>query len=155
MSFGGDLGKFEVNAINATEKTVRGTAIALWRAVILDSPVDSGRFRGNWFASQGSPVMMTTTSVDKIGAETVNEATKFTLGASNWQNLWLSNNIVYAGVIEFGGYPNPAKRGSWNKKKQRYEINTIGGYSDQAPKGVVRVNVTRFQSILDDEAKKN
>ena len=130
MSFSDDLGKFQVNAINATEKTVRGTAIALWRAVILDSPVDSGRFRGNWFASQGDPSRITTTTTDKTGAKAVQNATRFVLSANSWQDLWLSNNLPYA---------------------QRLE----NGYSNQAPAGMVRVNVARFQGILSGEAKKN
>ena len=130
MSFGSDLGKFEVNTIKATEKTARGTAIALWRAVILDSPVDSGRFRGNWFASQGKPVEITSTTTDKSGSRSVQRATNFVLGANDWRDLWLANNLPYA---------------------QRLE----NGWSDQAPAGMVRVNVVRFQSILNDEAKKN
>lgn len=155
MNFGKDLGKFQVDAIGATEKTVRGTAIALWKAVILDSPVDSGRFRGNWFASQTAPETTVTASIDKVGAATVSKAKAEVLSASDWQNLWLANNLPYSHVLEFGEYPNPPKLGSWNKSKQRYEINTIGGYSDQAPSGVVRTNVIRFQGILAEEARKN
>ena len=130
MSFGGDLGKFEVNAINATEKTVRGTAIALWRAVILDSPVDSGRFRGNWFATQLSPSETITTSTDKSGSVAVQRAANVVLGAQAWQDLWLANNLPYAERLE-------------------------NGWSQQAPSGMVRTNVVRFQSILNNEAKKN
>ena len=155
MSFGKELGRFEVDAINATKKTVRGSTIALWKAVILDSPVDKGRFRGNWFASSTTPETKVTTNVDKTGAATVSRATAEVLTAADWQNMWLSNNLPYSEVIEFGGYPNPAKLGSWNKSEQRYEINTIGGYSDQAPSGVVRTNVVRFQGILAEEARKN
>ena len=155
MSFGDDLVKFQGDAIKATEKTARGTAIALWRDVIYGSPVDSGRFRGNWIASAGAPVETSYSITDKQGTITVNKATVLTQSFSDWQNLWLSNNLPYAEVIEFGGYPNPAKLGSWNKKEERYEINTINGYSDQAPSGVVRKNVIRFQEILDKEARKN
>lgn len=130
MSFGDDLNDFRVNAIGATEKTVRGTAIALWRAVILDSPVDSGRFRGNWFASYGQPARVTTTATDKTGSRAINNATREVMGATDWTDLWLSNNLPYAQRLEFG-------------------------YSDQAPNGMIRVNVARFQSILNDEARKN
>lgn len=130
MSFGDELGRFQVNAINATEKTVRGTAIALWRAVILDSPVDTGRFRGNWFASQNRPAEITTTFTDKSGASAVQRAARFVSGAQNWQDLWLSNNLPYAVRLEYG-------------------------YSDQAPKGMVRTNIARFNGILSGEAKKN
>jgi hypothetical protein len=155
VNFGKDLGKFQIDAINATEKTVKGSAIALWKSFIFDAPVKSGRFRGNWFASQTNPVTTTTTFTDKSGTKTAARAATSVLTSSDWQNLWISNNLPYAQVIEYGGYPNPPKLGSWNKSEQRYEINTIGGYSDQAPSGVVRTNVIRFQGILAEEARKN
>ena len=130
MSFGADLVKFQGDAIKATEKTARGTAIALWRAVIFDSPVDSGRFRGNWIASDGAPIETTYSITDKQGTTTVNKATVSTLSSSDWQSLWLSNNLPYAQRLEYG-------------------------WSDQAPEGMVRKNVIRFQDILDKEARKN
>ena len=130
MNFGKDLGRFQVDAIGATEKTVRGTAIALWKAVILDSPVDSGRFRGNWFASSTTPETKVTTNIDKAGAVSVSRATTEVLTASDWENMWLANNLPYSERLEFG-------------------------WSNQAPSGVVRTNVIRFQGILAEEARKN
>jgi hypothetical protein len=65
---------------------------------------------------------------------------------------FLSNNLVYAEVLEFGGYPDPVKYGSWVKGTKKvpghYEIKSIHGFSKQAPAGCVRVNMTRVQALL-------
>lgn len=145
MSFSADLERFRVNAGQVTERTARGTAIALWKAVILDSPVDSGRFRNNWFASSGGPSREITTTVDGTGSTAITNATNATLSSTNWQDLWLSNNLPYGEVLEYGLFPNPAQSGT----------RTVNGYSSQAVGGMVRLNVARFQEILNEEAKKN
>jgi hypothetical protein len=65
---------------------------------------------------------------------------------------FLSNNLVYAEVLEYGGYPDPVKYGSWVKGTKKvpghYEIKSIHGYSKQAPAGMVRTNMTRVQALL-------
>jgi hypothetical protein len=43
---------------------------------------------------------------------------------------WLSNNLPYIEKLEYGGYPDGP--------------NTIGGFSKQAPAGMVRVNMARI-----------
>ena len=63
------------------------------------------------------------------------------LSLKNWETITLTNNLPYAKVIEFGGYPSSGP-------------NTVGGYSKQAPAGVVRVNSLRFQSLIREEAAK-
>lgn len=145
MTFSKDLEQFTLRAGEATERTSRGTTLALWRAVILDSPVDKGRFRNNWFASSGAPSNKTTEVLDKSGASAVSRAVEVVTQSPNWTNQWLSNNLPYGEVLEFGLYPSPSKTGT----------KTSGGFSTQAIGGMVRVNVARFQSIINEEAKQN
>lgn len=130
MSFSNDVAGFKLDAMKATEKTARGTAIALWKSVILDSPVDSGRFRGNWFASSGSPSDKLTEDNDAQGLRSFSAAAQVVNTAQKWQSLWLTNNLPYAERLE-------------------------SGYSNQAPQGMVRTNVVRFQGIVNAEASKN
>jgi hypothetical protein len=59
----------------------------------------------------------------------------------SWYEFTLANNLPYANVIEYGGYQGDGP-------------NTVGGFSKQAPQGVVRVNVLRFQQLIDEEAAK-
>lgn len=45
MSFAGDINKFNLRLNNATEETIQAVELELFSSIILDSPVDTGRFR--------------------------------------------------------------------------------------------------------------
>lgn len=132
---------FRLQFIDGSERTVRATTIKLWSTVIKSSPVLSGRFRGNWQASDASAATGIVSSTDRSGSDTISKATKQVLNQSDWSVFTLTNNLPYGPVIEFGGYNDGP--------------NTEDGYSKQAPYGVIRVNVARFNSILQAEARKN
>ena len=136
-----DVSKWVAKAKVAPERVVRSVTIKLWSAVIKGSPVDTGRFRGNWFASGSTPSGEVSHTMDKTGGATINNATQVVVGIADWTNMTLTNNLPYANVIEFGGYPGDGP-------------NTVGGFSKQAPQGCVRVNVARFQQLINKEAAK-
>lgn len=137
MSFSDDVNAFVDKAIANNEEVVRSASISLFSAIIQSSPVDTGRFRGNWFASNQTP---SSELSDAARFDTNLRMTQFVSSTPNWQHLTFTNNLPYARVIEFGGYNDGP--------------NTTGGYSRQAPQGVVRVNVRRFDAFLESEAKK-
>lgn len=141
MSFALDVSKFVEKAKKNPEKVMRQVSIKLFSAIIKASPVDTGRFRMNWMASGGNPASGVTDATDKSGNIAIGNATGFVLKAADWREFTLTNNLPYANVIEYGGYPGGGP-------------NTVGGFSKQAPQGVVRVNVLRFQQLIDEEANK-
>lgn len=141
MSFTLDVRAFCEKAKKNPEIVMRSVSLKLFSAIIKASPVDTGRFRMNWQASGPTPASTTVAGFDTTGEKAISAVSEFTTSASYWQEFTLSNNLDYAAVIEFGGYPGSGP-------------NTTGGYSKQAPSGVVRVNITRFQSLLDAEAAK-
>jgi lysozyme family protein len=53
--------------------------------------------------------------------------------------MYLTNSLPYAMTIEYGGYPNPPKNPTGK---------TIGGFSTQAPAGVVRVTAEEMVAQL-------
>lgn len=134
------IDKFVLDFEEGTDLTIRGATAALWSSIIESSPVDEGRFRGNWFATFGDTEKVTN-SKDKSGAKTIANATSSVLKQKNGSKFTLTNNLPYAQTIEFGGYPGDGPE-------------TIGGFSKQAPQGVIRVNVKRFSDLLEKEAKK-
>ena len=136
-----DVSKWVAKAKVAPERVVRSVTIKLRSAVIKGSPIDTGRFRNNWFASGATPSSETTTANAKTGDAAINRATQVVVGIADWTNMTLTNNLPYAEVIEFGGYPGDGP-------------NTVGGFSKQAPQGCVRVNVARFQQLINEEAAK-
>lgn len=154
MSFTLDVAKFVEKAKRNNDTVMRQVSIKLFSAIIQSSPVDTGQFRMNWQASNSAPAGGVVGGYDKSGSMAIGNMTKFIESSASANEFTLANNLPYAAVIEYGGYPNPVKLGSWNKSKQAYEIKSQGGYSKQAPQGVVRVNVARFNALLDEEAAK-
>lgn len=89
-----------------------------------------GRFRGNWMFSIGSPDSTTTTEVDPTGrkstARVVDGAIEFKAG----DTAYITNSLPYAIPLEFG-------------------------HSQQAPGGMVRITVARFQQIVLEAIRNN
>ena len=129
MSFALDVSKFVEKAKKNPEKVMRQVSIKLFSAIIKASPVDTGRFRMNWMASGGTPAPGVTDATDKSGNIAIGNATSFVLKAADWREFTLTNNLPYAQRLEYG-------------------------WSQQAPQGFVRVNVSRFQQLINEEANK-
>lgn len=129
MSFALDVSKFVEKAKKNPEKVMRQVSIKLFSAIIKASPVDTGRFRMNWMASGCTPAFGTTDATDKSGNIAIGNATSFVLNATDWRDFTLTNNLPYAQRLEYG-------------------------WSQQAPAGVVRTNVSRFQQLINEEANK-
>lgn len=121
------------------ELVVRQVTVKLFSQIILASPVDTGRFRMNWQASYGQPATSVLIANDPSGSRAIANATNFVMHNPEWEEFRFTNNLPYAEAIEFGGYPGNGP-------------NTVGGYSKQAPQGVVRVTVKRFQRLIDEAA---
>ena len=127
MSFALDVSKFVEKAKKNPEKVMRQVSIKLFSAIIKASPVDTGRFRMNWMASGSAPASGITDGTDKSGNTATGNATSFVLKAADWHEFTLTNNLPYAQRLEYG-------------------------WSQQAPQGFVRVNVSRFQQLITEEA---
>ncbi|ARB06112.1 tail completion or Neck1 protein [Dinoroseobacter phage vB_DshS-R5C] len=92
-------------------------AIDLDTRVVLGTPVDSGRARGNWFPSVGSPsAQVDMNASDKSGSAATAAATSTVSGAKIGDVLWLTNNLPYILPLE-------------------------NGWSGQAPEGMVDLNL--------------
>ena len=142
LAFDRQIEAFAKKANISIDRAIRGTSIKLFSAVILGWPVKTGRSRANWQAGGAIPASGILAIDDKVGNATVSKMTEFVNGSINASVFTLANNMPYSYKIEFGGYPGDGP-------------NTVGGYSKQAPAGVVRINVARFQSILDEQARVN
>lgn len=129
MSFALDVSKFVEKAKKNPEKVMRQVSIKLFSAIIKASPVDTGRFRMNWMASGGTPASGVTDATDKSGNMATGNVTSFVLKATDWREFTLTNNLPYAQRLEYG-------------------------WSQQAPQGMVRTNVSRFQQLINEEANK-
>ena len=121
MSFSQKISQFAVHAIDATEDERKGISEELFSSAIMDTPVDEGRLRGSWMATNNKPATGTTDKTDKEGSQTVNKAVAVVQSSGSDEDLYLTNNLPYAARIEYG-------------------------YSDKAPEGMVRKNIVRITS---------
>lgn len=112
----------------------------LEEAVVNQTPLDSGQLKSNWFVSVNSTSAKetkdTTQRNRKMNQKTLKDAIK---AYKTTQDLYLRNSLVYAPIVEFGGYPNPPKVITGKTKN---------GFSTQAPKGMLRINVAKLPKFF-------
>ena len=89
-----------------------------------------GRFRANWHLSIGVVENVTFDEVDPSGTETIAALVAAISDFTAGQMVYLINNLPYAIPLEFG-------------------------HSKQAPSGMVRVTVARFQQIVQEAIRNN
>ena len=124
-----DIKNFVEKAKKNPETVARQVSFKLFSAVIKASPVDTGRFRMNWQTAGAVAPSGVIDGTDKGGAAAIGNAASYIFAASDWNEFTLTNNLPYAERLEYG-------------------------WSNQAPQGFVRVNVSRFNSLLEEEANK-
>lgn len=126
------------------DNVVKAVTLETFSRVILRTPVDTGRARANWIASWDSWTPITNIATDPSGAAAIKEAEVKILRAPVGGVMYLTNSLPYAATLEYGGYPNPPKGGKGK---------TEGGFSRQAPQGMVRVTVEEVEGILMEKLK--
>lgn len=124
-----DIKNFVEKAKKNPETVARQVSFKLFSAVIKASPVDTGRFRMNWQTAGAVAPSGIIDGTDKGGAAAIGDAASYIFAASDWNEFTLTNNLPYAERLEYG-------------------------WSNQAPQGMVRVNVARFNTLLEEEAAK-
>ncbi|WP_223644364.1 HK97 gp10 family phage protein [Corallococcus sp. EGB] len=109
-------------------EVVRKTALGILANVVTASPVDTGRFRGNWQLGIAERPSGTVEAEDKDGSGTVSREGPKLERVKLGDTLYVTNNLPYGRRLEFG-------------------------WSDQAPKGMVRVTLANVNEILEEAAK--
>lgn len=91
-------------------RQARIIAMALLGEIVLRSPVDTGRFRGNIIVSIGAPVFATVDKSDKSGGSTLAAGQAALEGLKPYSLIYLQNNLAYAERLE-NGYSKQAPGG--------------------------------------------
>ena len=140
-------------------KDIRKTyAFALYSSIVKKTPVgnpdfdkDSGRARGNWQVTVGAPAE----GEVKDRRKTPKPISSMPEPKGD-ESIFITNNVPYITTLEYGGYPTPVKKGSRTRKEikpPRYEIMSEGGYSKQAPEGMVGVTLANNKNIFDSAVR--
>lgn len=89
-----------------------------------------GRFRGNWMFGIGAPNNTTTEELDPSGSKSNARIANGVLEFHAGDVAYITNSLPYAIPLEFG-------------------------HSTQAPNGMVRVTLTKFQKTVEDAIRKH
>ena len=122
-SFADQMKAWERKAERKMDLAVRKIALEMFRRIILKSPVDTGRFRGNWHLAIGSVPEGTLELDDKTGTATIAKGAATAMGFNAGETIFFANNLPYARRLE-------------------------EGYSQQAPNGMVALTIQEFQSVV-------
>lgn len=90
--------------------------------LVVRSPVDTGRFRGNWYTTIGQGTGATSDSTDKSGNGSIKSGEGAILGMSEPKTVFLQNNLPYGPRLE-------------------------GGWSKQAPGGMVAITFAELEAM--------
>ncbi|BBP60361.1 hypothetical protein PHLH4_39510 [Pseudomonas sp. St316] len=129
-SFAESLAAFVEQARGAIDDVFREVVIEIGSSVIRLSPVDTGRFKGNWQLTIGAPATHSLDSFDKAGHETIAELVSQANQLEAGQVAYIVNNLVYGIPLEYG-------------------------HSAQAPAGMVQITLARFQQIVLEAIRNN
>lgn len=102
MSFSIDITRFANKTKSTLDQSARAIKISLFNGVIRDTRVDTGRARGGWQTTTGSPATGSVDRLDQVpqgsnGGEAMNEVVKNVRG---FTVDYLTNNIPYIVFLE-------------------------------------------------------
>lgn len=123
MSFSSGVKKFTIKAEEEAKDLRRAIIYELFSRVVLRTPVDTGRARGNWIFTVNRPDLssLDTEKKDRSGKKTILDFSTKIKGEDG--NFNLTNNLPYIGSLE-------------------------DGKSGQAPSGMVKVSLHEIESWI-------
>ena len=93
------------------------------KGIVTKTPVDTGRARGNWQVTVGAPAVGIVDGIDKQIKTGRAIAMRALAGLRPFTIVWITNNLPYIVSLE-------------------------GGWSDQAPIGMVAVTIAEMQTMF-------
>lgn len=122
MSFGADLRAFQKKVGITGDKVVRKVCLDLTRDLVLATPVDTGLARSSYFFGTERNASVGDTA-SKNGSPSITRSSEFASTLKAGGVFYITNNQVYIMRLEFGS-------------------------SKQAPAGMARIAVARWQERL-------
>lgn len=116
--------KFAEQFRKAHSNIAREASIRVLRGVIIRSPVDTGRFRGNWQVAEGTRPSGSLDVQKKDAAGAIGQAIGAVPSDMTNKVLYIVNNLPYAERLE-------------------------NGWSQQAPNGMVAITMLEVEEWLD------
>lgn len=90
-----DIRAVNKGLVQGVERSIAEMALSVFSSVVISTPVDTGRARGNWQPSIREPITSEISGTDKSGQPTISKARsnfgRFEVG----QTIFISNNVPY------------------------------------------------------------
>jgi hypothetical protein len=122
-NFAADIARFATKVGISLDAAHSKICLDLFRSLVMKSPVDTGRFRGNWQIGVGAVNLDMSSEVDKAGGRVLANGTMTLLSVKAGGIIYLTNSLPYAIRLEYGS-------------------------SQQAPQGMVRITMVEHRSNL-------
>ncbi|RLE28260.1 MAG: hypothetical protein DRJ65_00085 [Acidobacteria bacterium] len=129
-SFELQLKAFEDKVPEVMTKVIKKVGLELYMRIVIKTPVDTGRARGNWLIASGvipQGVVDTLATAPNVAMALSTLASYDSLSG---MSIFIANNLDYINALEHG-------------------------HSGQAPEGMVQLTLTEFEGIVKKAAKKS
>lgn len=136
MSFSKQLSNAAKEVLAESDEHRRAVIVKLFNSIIADTPVKTGRARGNWQCTLGAPsnglkerADQNKIPVKQDGGSAQDDVVNTVWPSAPDTTAYLTNNLPYIERLEFG-------------------------YSGQSPAGMVRVNMARIDQVVREAKSK-
>ena len=127
-TFALDLSRFVAKAKGNTDLVVRKVCLDSLTRVVMQTPVDTGRARGNWMCGIGGIPIGDVGDVDRGGGKTIERISTVVDGAKTGTVVYLTNTLPYIMALEQGS-------------------------SKQAPAGMLATTLREFPGVVEKAGK--
>ena len=120
-----------VEEVEEDVKSILQTVVfRIGREVVTLSPVDTGRFKGNWQLTIGSPATGSLLRYDESGGITLGDMQRVVRTLSPGQVAYIQNTVLYGYDLEYGSSPQA-----------------------RDPDGMVRVTAAKFTMLVNEAVR--
>lgn len=131
MSFSDDINKFRKKFTTNYVEIKRKASFDLFSMIAIATPVDKGLLRNNWHVTHGAPDLSSFDDTEDLPVSVIINKIQSELSMTSLEkDIFFTNNLPYAVTIEYDGH------------------------SAQAPEGMVRTNITKWDKIVKLNSKK-
>lgn len=132
-----DLSKYAEKKKKDIQTFRKQFAFSCFKSIVMNTPVDTGRARGNWQIGVNEDIKEEINRESPNGENIMSEPIKLN-HCNGDDTIYISNNLPYITKLEYGGYSKNSKTGK-----------TVNGFSKQAPQGMVGKTLADRQSLMD------
>lgn len=100
--FGAQLRAAHARNMDRVDEISKKIMIDLDQKVVLKTPVDTGRARGNWIPSTGAPILEASITEDKSGNLSISASIQVHAASGKFAPMFLTNNLPYIEALENG-----------------------------------------------------